>query len=187
MSAREILAYAITHAPRGQKGGPYEGGGPPGDKVASMALAMRYAPADANVCREDAAYVTRNGHDVRVIRIVRKARLEVGAAKESAAFEAETWREASAVEVLRELVAWSDNEDADTDDVIRIATKARRVLAASGPDPSEVVRAAMAELEAWDAYLAAPATRSRAETEALDKASKKRFAAVDAYRKAGGK
>lgn len=41
-------------------------------------------------------------------------------------------------EVLRELVAWSDNEDADTDDVIRIAAKARRVLAASGPDPSEV-------------------------------------------------
>lgn len=171
MSKKEILAYAITHAPRGQKGGPYEGGGPPGDKVASMALAMRYAPADANVCREDAAYVTRNGHDVRVIRIVRKARLEVGAAKESAAFEAETWREASAVEVLRELVAWDDApSEGQLEPTIH---RARRVIAASGPDPMPVVRAALS----WSEATAANGT---ARTVALQ-------LACVAYRKAGGK
>lgn len=71
MTAREILAYAITHAPRGQKGGPYEGCGV-GEEMATLALAQRYG--DAADAHEDASWLMRQGHSARVIRIVRAAR-----------------------------------------------------------------------------------------------------------------
>lgn len=109
---KEILAYAITHAPRGVKGGPYEGQGPPGDEVASMALAMRYAPADADVCREDAAYVVRNGHDARVIRIVRARPSEI--ARREVVRAAMAWAEGGRTrdEAAELLVALSGAVDA---------------------------------------------------------------------------
>ena len=116
---KEILAYAITHAPRGQKGGPYDGCGMAGDKTPSLALAQRYG--DTGTAREDAAWLVRRGHDARVIRIVRKARPS----------------EASAVEVLRDMLAtWDDRGFIRTEAFAR----ARAVLAASGPDPAPVVR-----------------------------------------------
>ena len=175
MEKREVIAYAITHAPKGVKGGPYEAeSGPPGEECDSLRDACRWPTSEPDA-RECAAmyledHLSWQG-DARVIRIVR--------ARPS---------EASAVEVLRSFIAWVDCDDSDEEAPLRpIEEAARRVLAASGPDPMPVVRAAMRETEAWDAYLAAPATRSRAETEVLDNASRKRFAAVDAYRKAGGK
>ena len=125
MSKREILAYAITHAPPGVKGGPYQG---QTGHATTLGMAVRLGRVGARAVAERARAL--NDGPARVIRIVR-------------AEPTQQPHEASAVEVLRELVAWSDNEDADTDDVIRIATKARRVLAASGPNPMPVVRAAM--------------------------------------------
>ena len=164
MSAREILAYAITHAPRGQKGGPYEAeSGPPGEECDSLRDACRWPTSepDARECAvmylED--HLSWQG-DARVIRIVRKARPS----------------EPSAVEVLRELVAWSAAPALHSSDVLRIADRARAVLAASGPDPSEVVRAAMAWGLACKRYGGRP----------LD-LEIKTLEAVDAYRKAGGK
>lgn len=42
MSAREVIAYAITHAPRGQKGGPYESWGrEAGESCRALAAAYR--------------------------------------------------------------------------------------------------------------------------------------------------
>ena len=164
MSKREILAYAITHAPPGVKGGPYEAdSGPPGEECDSLRDACRWPTTEPDA--RECAVMYLEDHlswcgDARVIRIVR-------------ARPTQQPSEASAVEVLRELVAWSDNEDADTDDVIRIATKARRVLAASGPNPMPVVRAAMA----WSEATAANGT---ARTVALQ-------LACVAFRKAGGK
>ena len=157
MSRKEILAYAITHAPRGQKGGPYESWGREAGE-SCRALAAAYRTEHQDMAEEIAADARNAGaKHARVIRIVRKARPS----------------EASAVEVLRELVAWGDNEDADTDDVIRIAGKARRVLAASGPNPMPVVRAAL-----W--WSEATAANGTARTVALQ-------LACVAYRKAGGK
>lgn len=178
MSAREAIAYAITYAPRGQKGGPYEGPCGIGRPVPTLAEAWRKRTR-ATVRRWLRAVRAVVPH-ARVIRIVR--------ARPSAEPTPQP-SEASAVEVLRELVAWSDNEDADTDDVIRIATKARRVLAAAGPDPSEVVRAAIREVEAEEAFdLAAVRGRGvNAEADAISVARRIRAKAVDAYRKAGGK
>ena len=213
MEKREVIAYAITHAPRGQKGGPYEAeSGPPGEECDSLRDACRWPTSEPDA-RECAAmyledHLSWQG-DARVIRIVRKARPSRLCDACGFLIEAESRRrapsEASAVEVLRELVRVGTTlagktplpkEDIrvslecfadEVRDVRTALARARRVLAASGPDPMPVVRAAMRETEAWDAYLAAPATRSRAETEVLDNASRKRFAAVDAYRKAGGK
>ena len=80
MTAREILAYAITHAPRGQKGGPYEAeSGPPGEECDSLRDACRWPTSEPDA-RECAAmyledHLSWQG-DARVIRIVRKARLE---------------------------------------------------------------------------------------------------------------
>ena len=167
MSAREILAYAVTHAPKGVKGGPYEAGLAIGEQAPALRDATRWTCGRLPL-PETLRAIRKVHPTARVIRIVRKARPS----------------EPSAVEVLRDMLAtW------DARGIIRVDAfeAARRVLAASGPDPMPVVRAAMRETEAWDAYLAAPATRSRAETEVLDNASRKRFAAVDAYRKAGGK
>ena len=85
--------------------------------------------------------------------------------------------EASAVEVLRELVAHRGECAAyeRLDSVDAIVDRARVVLAAAGPDPMPVVRAAMA----W-----AEGGRTRTEAAELLGALS---GAVDAYRKAGGK
>ena len=169
-SKREVIAYAITHAPKGVKGGPYTGNGSTANQVPSMALARRYALEDLHEAQADVAWLVRNEYTARVIRIVR--------ARPS---------EASAVEVLRELVAW----DAGLlpcffSDVL---DKALAVLAASGPDPMPVVRAAIEETdveaeffraERMSKYLAFPRQNLNAAREA-------RHVAVDAYRKAGGK
>ncbi|MBK6463585.1 MAG: hypothetical protein IPF92_21660 [Myxococcales bacterium] len=176
MTAREILAYAITHAPPGVTGGPYEAiGGDMGDTCARLSASLRW-PVDNPVNTPEevlaeareflAEEIAPKVPHARVIRIVRKARPS----------------EASAVEVLRELVAVLDRWNADTLPMsrmlaacTRIEPKARRVLAAAGPDPSEVVRAAMrfAERVAKD------------DDDGDDRAAFVRD--VDAYRKAGGK
>lgn len=154
MTAREILAYAITHAPRGVKGGPYESWRwRLGTATESLEEAARCAS------REEADPILESVRKVvptaRVIRIVRKARPS----------------EASAVEVLRELVAsLSSHEGLNLSD---LADRARAVLAASGPDPMPVVRAALS----WSEATAANGT---ARTVALQ-------LACVAYRKAGGK
>ncbi len=75
MSEREIIAYAITHAPKGVKGGPYEAkSGPPGEECDSLRDACRWptTEADAHEC----AVMYLEDHlswcgDARVIRIVR--------------------------------------------------------------------------------------------------------------------
>lgn len=171
MSRKEILAYAITHAPRGQKGGPYEGPCGIGRPVPTLAEAWRKRTR-ATVRRWLRAVRAVVPH-ARVIRIVRKARPSRLCDACGFLIEAESRRrapsEASAVEVLRELVAYPGNGG----DLARIQARARRVLAASGPDPSEVVRAAMS----WSEATAANGT---ARTVALQ-------LACVAYRKAGGK
>lgn len=126
MNKREIIAYAITHAPPGVKGGPYEGAGALGLTAPTLALAYRYR--NTKDASPDAAWLRNNGYTARVIRIVR--------ARPSPS-------EASAVDVLRELVAWDEGtlgRRANADDIF---ARARCVLAASGPDPMPVVRAAM--------------------------------------------
>lgn len=165
---REIVAYAITHAPPGVKGGPYTGNGSTAHQVPSMALARRYALEDLHEAQADVAWLVRNEYTARVIRIVR--------ARPS---------EASAVEVLRELVAWDGGLlPCFFNDVL---DRARRVIAASGPDPSEVVRAAMEETDAEEAFSAATHCGRRGEAAALDAAARARTEAVKKYRKAGGK
>lgn len=157
----EVVAYAITHAPPGVKGGPYTGRM---RHVWTLAEARRLTRVEAH---------EKCPRGARVIRIVRKARLS----------------EASAVEVLRELVAWSDRCDLDMDDVIPIADRARRVLAASGPDPLPVVRAAMVRADAHTTCLVKEQCgrdTTRAQMRWAN-AEKREDCAVDAYRKAGGK
>ena len=133
MSRREVIAYAITHAPKGVKGGPYTGNGSTANQVPSMALARRYALEDLHEAQADVAWLVRNEYTARVIRIVRAR------------------------------------------------------LAASGPDPMPVVRAAMEETDAEEAFSAAPHCGRRGEAAALDAAARARVDAVDAYREAGGK
>ena len=158
MSKREVIAYAITHAPRGVKGGPYTGRM---RHVWTLAEARRFD-------RDEAHEKCPRG--ARVIRIVPKARPSPS--------------EASTVEVLRELVAWVDSKGGGFDAII---VRARRVLAASGPDPSEVVRAAMAEEDARVRMVRA----SYAELPSLEgdwlRCVEATRVAVKAYRKAGGK
>ena len=100
--------------------------------------------------------------DARVIRIVRA--------------------QPSAVEVLRELVASHDDAHCPLDRIglvdPSLIDRARRVLAASGPDPSGVVRAAMRFTEHCTPPL---------EGSAWFVATREFIDAVDAYRKAGGK
>ena len=172
MSKREVIAYAITHAPRGQKGGPYEADdeGTWGTATPSLrpghAVRWRARPTQE---RDDG--VLRHVREVhphaRVIRIVRKARPS----------------EASAVEVLRELVAYDNVGFAyDSEPCGRrfgaIVDRARVVLAASGPDPAAVVRAALRFVEHCTPAL---------EGSAWFEATREFIDAVDAYRKAGGK
>ena len=128
MSRREVIAYAITHAPRGVKGGPYTGNGSTANQVPSMALARRYALEDLHEAQADVAWLVRNEYTARVIRIVRARPSE------------------ATVEVLRELVAERDE----------IFARARAVLATSGPDPMPVVRAAMEETDAEEAEMVHP-------------------------------
>ena len=168
MSRREVIAYAITHAPPGQEGGPYTGNGSTAHQVPSMALARRYALDDLHEAQADVAWLVRNEYTARVIRIVR--------ARPSPS-------EASAVEVLREVASYPGNGG----DLARIQARARAVLAASGPDPMPVVRAAMEETDAEEAFSAAPHCGRRGEAAALDAAARARVDAVDAYREAGGK
>lgn len=156
MSKREVLAYAITHAPPGVKGGPYEGLGRAGAQVPALRDALRWPlaplPETLRAIREVRPHA-------RVIRIVRKARPS----------------EASAVEVLREYVRWVDNVMGGRS-IHLIQHDMRTVLAASGPDPSEVVRA-VEHLRA-EGYMGR-ARRAAALDVLLD--------TFDAYRKAGGK
>lgn len=128
MSRREVIAYAITHAPKGVKGGPYTGNGSTANQVPSMALARRYALEDLHEAQADVAWLVRNEYTARVIRIVRARPSE------------------ATVEVLRELVAERDE----------IFARARAVLATSGPDPMPVVRAAMEETDAEEAEMVHP-------------------------------
>ena len=166
MSRREVIAYAITHAPKGVKGGPYTGNGSTAHQVPSMALARRYALDDLHEAQADVAWLVRNEYTARVIRIVRKVRPS----------------EASAVEVLRELVAWDGGLlPCFFSDVL---DRARAVLAASGPDPMPVVRAAMEETDAEEAEMVHP---SAANAGRRMRAREARRRAVDTYRKAGGK
>ena len=190
MTAREILAYAITHAPRGQKGGPYEADdeGTWGTATPSLrpghAVRWRTRPTQERV--DGVLRHVREVHPhARVIRIVRKARPSRLCDACGFLIEAESRRrapsEASAVEVLRELVAYDNVGFAyDSEPCGKrfgaIADSARRVLASAGPDPSEVVRAAMAWGLACKRYGGRP----------LD-LEIKTLEAVDAYRKAGGK
>ena len=174
MSKREILAYAITHAPRGQKGGPYEGPCGIGRPVPTLAEAWR---------KRTRATVRRWLRAVRAVvphaRVIRIVRARPSRLCDACGFliEAESRRrtpsEARAGEVLRELVEWDEGHPLGEHDIVGIAHRARRILAASGPDPSEVVRAAMA----WSEATAANGT---ARTVALQ-------LACVAYRKAGGK
>ena len=186
MEKREVIAYAITHAPRGQKGGPYEAeSGPPGEECDSLRDACRWPTSEPDA-RECAAmyledHLSWQG-DARVIRIVRKARPSRLCDACGFLIEAESRRrapsEASAVEVLREYVEfeWIDHpfRGRRIDD---IQASMRRILAASGPDPSEVVRAAMRFVEHCTPAL---------EGSAWFEATREFIDAVDAYRKAGG-
>ena len=184
MEKKEIVAHAITHAPKGVKGGPYEGPCGIGRPVPTLAEAWRKRTR-ATVRRWLRAVRAVVPH-ARVIRIVR-------------ARPSQQPSEASAVEVLRELVA-----DAPYISVERLV-KARAILAASGPDAMPVVRAAMRETEAEEALRASVAARNNvpgmgtgptwqaavdawlAASQRLNAARAERVAAVDAYRKAGGK
>lgn len=150
MSKREVVAYAITHAgrtPEGKaiRGGPYEAiEGDMGDTCTDLRGALRWPTSeDGNKLEEARKFLKEDVLPViphaRVIRIVR-ARPSEG-------------REASAVEVLRELVAWDD--DPPTCTLNDIFARARRVLAASGPDPMPVVRAAEKRRDAHADYLKA--------------------------------
>lgn len=162
MSRREIIAYAITRAPPGVKGGPYEAeSGPPGEECDNLRDACRWptTEADARECAvmylED--HLSWQG-DARVIRIVR----------------ARPTPSEAAAEVLRDLVAYTDFLGGT---LTRIQARARRVLASSpeaGPDPMPVVRAAMRYLDYGPDGRLGPAWVGFRE-------------AVEAYRKAGGK
>ncbi|MBL0198571.1 MAG: hypothetical protein IPQ09_31005 [Myxococcales bacterium] len=166
MSKREVIAYAITHAPKGVKGGPYEGCGAIGGASAHLGCALRWPDAGGGMWARDAlASVRRSVPTARVIRIVR-ARPSAEPTQQPS--------EASAVAVLRELVAWDDQPRGEIRPFAPIIDRARRVLAAAGPDPSEVVRAAMRYLDHGD-------------DGRLGSAWVKFREAVDAYRKAGGK
>ena len=123
---KEIIAYAITHAPRGVKGGPYEAPRQAygvGTAALSGAEMWTFRPLVA------LGFVRHHVPHARVIRIVRKGRPP----------------ETSAVEVLRDMLAtWDDRGFIRTEAFAR----ARAVLAASGPDPSAALeRAERAERE----------------------------------------
>jgi hypothetical protein len=97
--------------------------------------------------------------------------------------------EARAVEVLRELVARADARNIGPGVDWTTIDAARRVLASAGPDPMPVVRAALRETEAEEAFdrVAVKGRSMNAAADAIGVARANRVDAVDAYRKAGGK
>ena len=145
MSAREILAYAITHAPKGVKGGPYvaDMGYMP---TPDLAHAWRSGASELERARRE----SKKRRGTRVIRIVRARPFketipvcgtcgyDAHGGRDEESEPAPSPSEASAVEALRGML-----ESWDERGVIRteaFAEARRIVLAASGPDPSEVVR-----------------------------------------------
>jgi len=177
VSKREVIAYAITHAgrtPEGKaiKGGPYM-------------PACFQGPVGGKVPLERAARFPTSGHAVACISLNRKAL----PATARVIRIVRAGREASAVAVLRELVAWDEDPPMGEHDIVDICARARRVLAASGPDPSEVVRAALRETDAEEAFdrVAVKGKSMNAAADAIGVARANRVDAVDAYRKAGGK
>ena len=214
MSKREIVAYAITHAPpsvkgKAIKGGPYEGYGEYGTPSRSARGAMRWGGPRA---AEAYAVAVRKVHPhARVIRIVRARPSEASATLETArrrlasvaesmtehayqemasALEVDACRvgpsEASAVEVLRELVAKADARNVGPGVDWETIARARAVLAAAGPDPMPVVRAAMRRRDERKAYLGKAGAGRGGTTRLWEAAENDEDAAVDAYRKAGG-
>lgn len=178
MSRREVIAYAITHAPRGVKGGPYTGNGSTANQVPSMALARRYALEDLHEAQADVAWLVRNEYTARVIRIVRKVRpSEASATLETArrrlAAVAEHMTE-HAYQELASALAWTRHAYRPLG---LILDKAHRVLAGAGPDPMRVVGAALEETAAEEAEM-----KGR-----LMAAREARRLWVGSYRKAGGK
>ena len=125
MSKKEIIAYAITHAPKGVKGGPYEAiGGDMGDTCERLSASLRW-PVDnpVNTAEEVleeareflAEEIAPKVPHARVIRIVRKARpfketipvcgtcgYDAHGGRDEESEPAPSPSEASAVEVLRE-------------------------------------------------------------------------------------
>ena len=157
---KEIIAYAITHAPRGVKGGPYESWRWwYGSACSDLREALRWCSDSPLTNAEWVTQVLKDVRDVvptaRVIRIVRKARPP----------------ETSAVEVLRDMLAtWDDRGFVRTEAFAR----ARAVLAASGPDPMPVVlREARSVL--------ALCTTSRGARHASEYEAVKRFGGVLGY------
>lgn len=178
MTAREVIAYAITHAgytPEGKaiKGGPY---------VADLGymptpdLAHAWRHPDLERVRAE----SKKRRGTRVIRIVRAERPSpcpvLAAADASAIRSALNDARAAQVEAIMELPGG---------DIAKLAWLAREVLGGTpgamaqaalsrmfraGPDPSEVVRAALAYWESGGSMSDGPLLE-----------------AVDAYRKAGGK
>lgn len=173
MSRREVIAYAITHAPKGVKGGPYEAlHGGYGDPWPTLKGAFQWRGVGNDGPDEDDLELARMMRDdvralrpdARVIRIVR--------ARSSPS-------EASAVEVLRELVAYDDVGFAYDSEVGGkrfgpIVDRARAVLAGAGPDPMPVVRAALRFAEHCTPAL---------EGSAWFEATREFIDAVDTYRK----
>lgn len=158
MSKREVIAYAITHAPPGVKGGPYEGVALEPFPRERLKEAWRTPAGTLERAKSVLVGVRCRVPHARVIRIVR--------ARPS---------EASAVEVLRSFIAWVDCNDGEEEAPLRpIEEAARRVLAASGPDPMPVVRAAMRYWNYGPDGRLGPAWVGFRE-------------ACEAYRKAGGK
>ncbi|HQY59838.1 MAG TPA: hypothetical protein PK141_00450 [Polyangiaceae bacterium] len=165
VTAREILAYAITHAPKGVKGGPYvaDMGYMP---TPDLAHAWRSGASELERARRE----SKKRRGTRVIRIVRARPFketipvcgtcgyDAHGGRDEESEPAPSPSEASAVEVLRELLRVGatlagktplPKEDIrvslecfadEVRDVRAALDRARRVLAASGPDPSEVVR-----------------------------------------------
>ena len=80
MGEKDVIAYAITHAPRGQKGGPYEAAYPAKDGTPEPSLIGAYR--EPVPMRERARELANNVlvrvrkvvPNARVIRIVRSAR-----------------------------------------------------------------------------------------------------------------
>ena len=184
MSKKEIIAYAITHAPKGVKGGPYEGLGDYGSPASSLRHAERWK-APLSPYSYTLARVRQVHPHARVIRIVRKARpfketipvcgtcgYDAHGGRDEESEPAPSPSEASAVEVMRDIVAIL--EKYPLEDTPRALIKARRVLAASGPDPMPVVRAAMRYLDHGPDGRLGPAWMGFRE-------------ACEAYREAGGK
>lgn len=192
MTRREIIAYAITHAgytPEGKaiKGGPYESDEDFGEQVTRLGAAQRWAPAERSQMEYTLHRARETRPTARVIRIVRAR----PSPSEASAVEVLRLRDA-AIELLgvvrehRAQIASREYSARYLDDLEQRARAAIDGIA-SGPDPMPVVRAAMAETDAEEAFSAATHCGRSFEAAALDAAARARVEAVAAYRKAGGK